>query len=577
MSATKGLANNIKLVIFDLDGTLVDAYDAISRSFNYTLKKLGLKTEDDLTIRRAVGWGDKQLLSPFVKEKDRAKALLLYRSHHKAALLKYSHLFPQVKYVLRHLKDKGYKLAVASNRPTKFSLILIRHLGIKKYFDYWLCADKIKYGKPNPEILRRVIRKFSLNPQQALYVGDMAIDAQTGRRAGINTIIVTTGSSSPAEIKREKPALVIRDISELLKTLQRYPKSKVYYIPVKNSDDINSISRKLKALLKKSGILDFTHRGYKTAVKMHFGEEGNTGFVRPEYVRIICDELKRKGAAAFLSDTNALYHGRRTNSKDHLALAAEHGFTQESIGTKIIIPDDKKKANTVDVKIGQKFIGAAKIARIFIESDTLIAISHFKGHIMTGFGGSLKNVGMGCAARAGKLMQHSDVSPVVYEAKCTGCAACFKVCPAGAIQIKNNKSVINGLKCIGCASCIAVCPQGAIDVNWESGGRNLAQKMVEYAFAVLKNKKKMAFFNFAVKITKECDCLAKDDPRIAPDVGIFASTDPVSVDKASLDLVNKACGRDIFQELHPNRDGTIQLKYAHSLGLGNLDYELIEL
>jgi phosphoglycolate phosphatase len=219
LSATKGLVNNIKLVIFDLDGTIVDAYGAISRSFNYALKKLGLEAEDHLTIRRAVGWGDKQLLSPFVEKKDLVKALLLYRNHHKIALLKYSRLFPNVKYVLRYLKEKGYKLAVASNRPTKFSLILIRHLGIEKYFNYWLCADKLKHGKPNPEILRRIIRKFSLKPKQALYVGDMALDAQAGRRAGISTIIVATGSSRLTEIKKEKPALVIREVLELLEVL----------------------------------------------------------------------------------------------------------------------------------------------------------------------------------------------------------------------------------------------------------------------------------------------------------------------------------------------------------------------
>jgi len=211
--------DNIKLIIFDLDGTLIDAYDAISRSFNYALKKLGLKAKDDLTIRRAVGWGDRQLLKPFVRKEDLARALSLYRFHHEKALLKYSRLFPGVKYVLQHLKKKGYKLAVASNRPTKFSLILIRHLGIKKYFSYWLCADKLKHGKPNPEILRRIIREFSLKPKQALYVGDMTLDAQAGRRGGISTIIVTTGSSRLAEIKKEKPALVIHKALELLKVL----------------------------------------------------------------------------------------------------------------------------------------------------------------------------------------------------------------------------------------------------------------------------------------------------------------------------------------------------------------------
>ena len=354
-------------------------------------------------------------------------------------------------------------------------------------------------------------------------------------------------------------------------------KSKVYFMPVKNSNDISSVSLKLKTLLEKSNILDFLRKDNRVAVKMHFGEEGNTGFVKSGYVRIICDEIKKRGSGAFLSDTNALYHGRRTNSKDHLILAEEHGFTKESTGVELIIPDDTKKENTIAVKINQKLIGTAKLARIFVDADSIIAISHFKGHIMAGFGGSLKNIGMGCAARTGKLMQHSDVSPVVYENKCTGCGSCEKICPAGAIHIVNNKSVINGLKCIGCASCIAVCPFAAIDVNWESGGGTLQKKMVEYAYAVLKDKKKCVFFNFAIKITKECDCLAKDDPRITPDIGILASLDPVSADKASFDLVNSSCGRDIFKELHPNRDGMIQLKYAQELGLGNLDYELAEL
>jgi phosphoglycolate phosphatase len=209
----------VKLVIFDLDGTLVDAYTAINRSFNYTMRSLGYSQQDDLTIRRAVGWGDGNLLKPFLKPKDLKKALYLYRRHHKRSLLRHSRLLPHVKDLLSRLKAKGLKLAVASNRPTKFSWILIRHLSLDKYFDYVLCADKLRHGKPHPEILNRIMQRFYVRPQESVYVGDMAIDAKAGRRARIPTIIVTTGSSTVAQIKREMPQRIIPRIAELVKIL----------------------------------------------------------------------------------------------------------------------------------------------------------------------------------------------------------------------------------------------------------------------------------------------------------------------------------------------------------------------
>lgn len=208
---------NIKLVIFDLDGTLIDAYPAINESFNYVMHKLHYPPQDNLIIRRAVGWGDDNLLRPFMKEKDLPKGVILYRKHHKEALIKKSRLFPGVKGLLAYLKRKGYYLAVASNRPTQFSWILIRHLKLDKYFDYVLCGDKLDNIKPHPEIIHKIMEKFSLGPKETVFVGDMFIDAQAGRRAKVKTIMVTTGSSTKQEIKKEKPYRIISKITDLLR------------------------------------------------------------------------------------------------------------------------------------------------------------------------------------------------------------------------------------------------------------------------------------------------------------------------------------------------------------------------
>ncbi|MBU0548449.1 MAG: DUF362 domain-containing protein [Candidatus Omnitrophica bacterium] len=354
-------------------------------------------------------------------------------------------------------------------------------------------------------------------------------------------------------------------------------KSKVYFISVKNSNSLEDINGKLKVLLDKSRVLTFIPKENKVAVKVHFGEEGNTGFVRPAHLRVICDEIASSGGSAFLSDANTLYRGRRLNSEDHLKLAYEHEFTKEITGVDVIIPDDTKKENIITVEIKQKLIKSAKLVRIFIDTDALVAVSHFKGHILTGFGGALKNIGMGCATREGKLAQHCNVAPVVHSDRCIGCGECEIICPASAVILINKKSEVASSKCIGCASCLAVCPTMAMFIDFNAGEK-VQYKMAEYALAVLKDKKnKAGFINFAVRINKECDCWDADNPRIAPDIGILASNDPVSIDKASFDLVNKACGKNIFKAAHPEQDGMKQLKYAQEIGLGNLDYELIEL
>lgn len=209
----------IKLIIFDLDGTLVDAYRAITRSFNYVMRRLGYPRQPAAVIRRAVGWGDVNLLKPFLKEKDLRKAVLIYRRRHKKDLTRDSRLLPGVKFVLTRLKKQGYKLAIASNRPTEFSRLLIRTVKLEEYFDYVLCADKLNQGKPHPDILKKIMQRLSVRPTLTLYVGDMTVDAQAGRRAKVKTIIVTTGSNTAKEVKKEGPDLVIGKIKDVLKVL----------------------------------------------------------------------------------------------------------------------------------------------------------------------------------------------------------------------------------------------------------------------------------------------------------------------------------------------------------------------
>jgi uncharacterized Fe-S center protein len=352
-------------------------------------------------------------------------------------------------------------------------------------------------------------------------------------------------------------------------------KSKVFFVPADESDGIREIQSKFRKLLHFSNLLDCVKANDKAVIKMHFGEEDNTGYVRPDYVRIIVDLMVEKKASAVLSDTNTLYVGRRVRSAEHEKLAQEHGFTKENTGATVMVPDERDGEKCVTVGVNKTFVKDAKVLRLYREADVLVGIAHFKGHLVTGFGGAIKNIGMGCASREGKLAQHSTLSPVVYTQKCTGCGECVPVCQVEAISLVNNKSSIDGAKCIGCASCIAACRFEAIDVNWGSGAGTLQEKMAEYAYAVLHGRKNNIFVNVAMKITAECDCLAKDDPRIVADVGILVSSDPVALDQASYDLVcQKADGRDVFKEAHPKSDSRKQIGHAENLGLGTKKYEL---
>lgn len=352
--------------------------------------------------------------------------------------------------------------------------------------------------------------------------------------------------------------------------------SKVFFTPVSENDPVEIVKSTFLRLLKQSGLVAGIQQGYKAIVKMHFGEVGNTGFVKPEFVGVLCAFIDAQGGTSILSDSNTLYRGRRVESEDHRALALEHGFTKTITGAEVVIADEYTDA-VRSIPVDLQFVKVAKIPKCYLDIDLFISLSHFKGHLMCGFGGALKNIGMGCATREGKLVQHSDTAPMVYRQRCTGCGGCVKACQMGAISIVKKIARINQSLCTGCAACIAACRFSAMEVDWEGGSSMMQEKMVEYAAAVLQNVPRAIHVNFATKITAECDCIAKDDPRLIDDVGIFISEDPVACDQASYDAIKKKAAHDLFRKAHPSRDGNRQLIYAEKMGLGSRNYEIIEI
>lgn len=330
--------------------------------------------------------------------------------------------------------------------------------------------------------------------------------------------------------------------------------------------------------------------GHLTAVKLHFGEKGNTAFIPPVFVRRLVDEIKKTGSEPFLTDTNTLYLGKRTNSASHLRTAMEHGFGYAVTGAPIIIADGLRGGDGVEVKISGTTTGTVQVAREIVDSDALVVLTHFKCHEMTGFGGALKNVGMGCASRHGKLHQHSNLPPVVDPEGCTACGACAAVCPAGAIEV-GKAAVIDPETCIGCGHCVTACPENTIKVEWNETTDKLQVKMADHVSGALKGKDgRVMFVNFVTRVSPLCDCYGHADAPIVPDVGILASTDPVAIDQASADLVNAQQGfqntalktghqpgGDKFRGVHPEVDWTVQLKAASSLALGTTCYELLEI
>ena len=366
------------------------------------------------------------------------------------------------------------------------------------------------------------------------------------------------------------------------------PSSKVYFSDLRASIKEN-LPTKLVRLMDSGGIEDLIKPRTLVAIKLHFGEKGNTAFVRPLFIRKIVDRVKELGASPFLTDSNTLYAGTRGNSVSHLNTAIQNGFAYSVVNAPIIIGDGIRGASYTGVTINKEIIKTAYLGNEIVESDFLISVAHFKGHELTGFGGTIKNLGMGCASRKGKLAQHSDLSLKVKHKKCVACGDCVQHCAQNAISLKNEKAVIDPQNCVGCSECLLICPKGAINIRGNSDIPLFNKKMVEYTAAVLKGKQEKAFFlNFLTDISPACDCYGYSDAPIVSDIGILVSTDPVAIDQASADLVNRqrpaegSClhgseisEKDKFRAVYPKIDWSIQLAHAEKIGLGNRKYELV--
>ena len=364
--------------------------------------------------------------------------------------------------------------------------------------------------------------------------------------------------------------------------------SKVYWADLRASYR-ETLQQKLTRLMKTAGMGEIDFQDKFVAIKLHFGEPGNLAFLRPNWAKTVADFVKERGGKPFLTDCNTLYVGGRKNALDHMDSAMLNGFSPMTTGCQIIIADGLKGNDEVEVPVvGGELVEKAKIGRAVMDADVFISLSHFKGHEEAGFGGALKNIGMGCGSRAGKMEQHNSGKPRVAHEHCVGCGACTQICAHSAISVAEGKATIDHGRCVGCGRCIAICPRDAIVVNWDETAVKLNQKIAEYTKAVVDGRP-CFHICLVIDVSPNCDCHHENDAAIVPNVGMFASFDPVALDMACADAVNAqpalpgtACqaepaGHDHFHLLHPETDWMSCLTHAEKLGLGSREYELIKI
>ena len=355
-------------------------------------------------------------------------------------------------------------------------------------------------------------------------------------------------------------------------------KSRVYFVEARGAEPAADIDRKSRDVLAPTGFVEKLEPEDFVALKIHFGEKRNTGYIKPPWIRSLAEEISRQAPRAFLTDSNTLYTGPRSNSVEHIRLAWSHGFTPEILGLPIVIADGLAGGDYGEAAGRGGRVSSAKIAGAILGADALLALSHVTGHVQTGLGAALKNLGMGCASRTGKLDQHAVVHPRVNKKSCRNCGLCLAHCPAGAIRQGTEAVDIDGSRCTGCGECLVACRYGAIRIRWDDDSLRIQEKIAEYALLVARRfPGKTAFLNFLIQVTKDCDCMARNQPPIVPDIGLLASTDPVAVDRASVDLIlSRSGGTDVFRKGY-DIDWSRQLAHAENIGLGTNRYELVRI
>ena len=369
-------------------------------------------------------------------------------------------------------------------------------------------------------------------------------------------------------------------------------KSKVFFTDFRTQKD-GGLPLKLSNLIKKAGIGNIDFKGKFAAIKIHFGEEGNLSYLRPDYAKAVADVVRELGGKPFLTDCNTLYPGKRKNALDHLEIAAQHGFNQITTGCQILIADGLKGTDDVEVPVHNGvYLKTARIGRAVMDADIFISLAHFKGHESTGFGGAIKNIGMGCGSRAGKMAQHNSGKPVVNQDECKGCRVCSKECGSDAISYENKKAFINQDLCKGCGRCIGACNFDAIyNPNYDAP-LLLDRKMAEYTQAVCYGRP-CFYINMILDVSPWCDCHAFNDAPIVPDIGMAAGFDPVALDQACSDLcaasartansrISDNIARhikmtgDLWKDSTPESIWSETLVHGEKIGLGTRNYELVK-